>query len=70
MPQSVLDAIKLGIWDFEPDEHESAEYDPTRALPGTHEKLAILSKRVSQGLPLWHPNDRRTYDDGDDQSDF
>lgn len=65
MPRSVLDAIKLGVWDFEPDEHESTEYASTRALPGTHEKLAILSQRVSQGLPLWHPNDRRAYDDGE-----
>ncbi len=63
MPQSVLDAIKLGIWDFEPEDHETAEYDPTRALPGTDEKLAVLSERISQGLPLWHPDDRRSYDD-------
>ncbi len=65
MPQSVLDAIKLGIWDYEPEEHKSAEYDATRALPGTLEKLEVLSARVSQGLPLWHPNDRRSYDEGD-----
>ena len=63
MPQSVLDAIKLGMWDFEPEDHSSDEYDPTRAMPGTLEKLEILSDRVSRGLPLWHPEDRRTYDD-------
>ncbi len=66
MPQSVLDAIKLGIWDFEPEEHKSDQYDSTPALPGTDEKLAILSARVSQGLPLWHPDDRRSYDDARD----
>lgn len=65
MPQSVLDAIKLGIWDFEPDEHDSSDYDSTRALPGTNQKLAILSERVRLGLPLWHPDDRRTFDDGE-----
>ena len=63
MPQSVLDAIKLGIWDFEPEDHEGDQYDSTGALPGTGEKLDILSERVRQGLPLWHPDDRRTYDD-------
>ncbi len=66
VPQSVLDAIKLGMWDFEPEQHKSDDYDPTGALPGTHEKLAILSERVSRGLPLWHPDDRRTYDDHGD----
>ena len=37
--------------------------DATEALPGTEEKLAILSARVARGLPLWHPRDRRTFDD-------
>ncbi len=63
MTQSVLEAIKMGIWDFEPDEHESEEYDPTGAMPGTVEKLSVLSERIRQGLPLWHPNDRLAYDE-------
>ena len=66
MPSSVLDAIKLGIWDFEPEECESTQFDSTSALPGTNEKLAVLSARVSRGLPLWHPEDRRTFDDASD----
>ena len=65
VPQSVLDAIKLGIWDYEPENHESEEYDSTRAMPGTGEKLSVLSERVSQGLPLWHPDDRLTHDDSE-----
>jgi hypothetical protein len=32
-------------------------------MPGTFEKVIVLSDRVSRGLPLWHPLDRRTYDD-------
>lgn len=63
VPQSVLDAIKSGIWDYEPEECESNQFDSTNAMPGTSEKLEILSARVSQGLPLWHPDDRQTYDD-------
>ena len=66
MPESVLEAIKQGIWDYEPDEAEFACHDPTKALPGTQEKLAILAERVQQGLPLWHPEDRRTYDETED----
>lgn len=30
---------------------------PTPALPGTPEKLAILSERVRLGQQLWHPDD-------------
>lgn len=66
MPESVLEAIKQGIWDYEPDDAEVASLDPTEALPGTQEKLNILAARVQQGLPLWHPADRRTYDETED----
>ena len=65
MPTSVLEAIKLGIWDFEPEEVESSNYDSTGAMPGTDEKLSILAERVRRGLPLWHAGDRRSYDDSD-----
>lgn len=63
MANSVLDAIKMGIWDYEPEETEVNEYNSTGALPGTDEKLDILAKRVQSGLPLWHPSDRRNYED-------
>jgi len=62
---SVLEAIKLGIWDYEPDEPESTSYSSTKALPGTGDKLQVMAERVKQGLPLWHPEDRRTYDETD-----
>ena len=65
MPSSILDAIKLGIWDFEPTEHSSNEFEPTRSLPGSTNKLDILTERLEQGLPLWHPSDRRSYDDSE-----
>ena len=63
MPESVLDAIKLGIWDYEPERVAHEEFDSTRALPGTDQKLAVLARRLQQGLPLWHNEDRRSYDD-------
>jgi hypothetical protein len=63
VPESVLDAIKLGIWDYEPDGVEKNDFDSTRALPGTNQKLAVLAQRLQQGLPLWHDSDRRSYDD-------
>ena len=63
MPESVLDAIKQGIWDYEPDAVDKGCFESTHALPGTNQKLAILADRLEQGLPLWHEADRRTYDD-------
>ena len=63
MANSVLDAIKMGIWDYEPEDTEVKNYNATGALPGTDEKLDILAKRVQSGLPLWHPRDRRNYED-------
>jgi len=63
VPKSVLEAIKLGFWDFEPESTPQDLYDPTEALPGSHEKLDILAERVEQGLPLWHPSDRLDRED-------
>ncbi len=65
MSQSVLDAIREGQWDFEPDFSSGArkKFSSTVALPGTQEKVATLAERAQLGLPLWHPEDRKTYDD-------
>ncbi len=63
MPRSVLDAIKMGQWDFEPPDVEDGEFRWTEAMPGTREKVEILSERVRCGLPLWHPRDRFESDD-------
>ena len=65
MPNSVLEAIKQGIWDYEPEDEREVEFESTKALPGSDEKLEILARRVSEGQPLWHPQDRRTYDDSE-----
>ncbi len=57
MTRSVLDAIKLGLWDYEPPEVPCERFDPTGALPGSPEKLDVLAERLASGLPLWHPRD-------------
>ncbi|MBN2216914.1 MAG: hypothetical protein JW719_06025 [Pirellulales bacterium] len=58
MPKSVLEAIKLGFWEFEPPEIEGDYYPATGAMPGTKDKLKVMADRVRDGLPLWHPLDR------------
>ena len=63
VPHSILDAIKEGLWDFEPEQVDRRQFDSTRAMPGTDAKLDIMAERVASGLPLWHPSDRRDLDD-------
>jgi len=58
VPKSVLDAIKMGLWEFEPPEVDCDYYSATGAMPGTKDKLVIMAERVRNGLPLWHPLDR------------
>ena len=58
MPKSVLEAIKMGIWDFEPSEVAFTKFDAADAMPGTSEKLTVLAERAQRGLPLWHEKDR------------
>jgi hypothetical protein len=62
---SVLEAIRLGQWDYEPREVDQRQFDSTVAMPGSDEKLAIMAERLEHGLPLWHPRDRRSWDDDD-----
>ena len=62
MPKSVLEAIKLGLWDFEPQEADPAQYEAADAMPGTREKLLVMTERVRRGLPIWHEADREDFD--------
>jgi hypothetical protein len=65
MLRNVLDAIRDGDWFFEPDSVEPDEFQATRAIPGTKEKLDVLAERVRSGLPLWHQSDRADYEESD-----
>ena len=67
MPRSVLEAIRQGDWSFEPVTTQTVKVDATVALPGTPEKLDVLAERLRKGLPLWHPSDRLTFDDKDQE---
>jgi hypothetical protein len=63
--QNVLIAIREGMWDYEPPVLEPGDYDSTKAMPGTKEKIAALAERAEMGLPLWHDYDRVEYDEDD-----
>jgi len=61
-PRSVLEAIKLGLRDFEPPEVDDVDFDAVDAMPGTPKKLEAMAERVARGLPLWHTEDRDDMD--------
>ena len=67
MPDSVIEAIRLGIHDFEPEDGQETRFDETEAMPGTDEKVGILADRIRRGLPLWHPDDRLCYGDKEER---
>ena len=58
---NVFDAIlKYGHdEDFAPEHRD--DFRPTDAPAGSPEKIEALRRRVEQGLPLWHDEDRRDY---------
>ena len=62
MPKSVLEAIKLGLWDYEPPEIEEQRFAACDSMPGTYEKVEMLAARLRLGLPLWHSSDRSEFD--------
>ena len=58
---NVFDAIlKYGHdEDFMPSDRE--DFEPTDAPAGSEDKIAILRRRIEQGMPLWHDSDRQDY---------
>lgn len=66
MAESVLEAIRKGDWEFEPPVVHQSSYQSTTAMPGSKEKISLLAERIADGLPLWHPEDRRSYDDSEE----
>lgn len=66
MPTTVLEAIKMGFWDFEPETIETDDFEACGAMPGTEAKLLVLAERISRGLPLWHPADRQDCEDAEE----
>jgi hypothetical protein len=56
--KSVLEAVQMGQWDFEPTATPESQFQSTDAMPGTEEKVRVLALRLRAGLPLWHSADR------------
>ena len=55
MANSILEAVKMGLWDFLPHSVDYNELEASDAMPGTREKLDILAEHLRQ--------DARHFDD-------
>jgi len=55
----VTDALEpvLGAIMPETPDADDTRWQPTEAIPGSPEKVAVLAYRLAEGLPLWHPGD-------------
>jgi len=45
--------------DFVP--HEKDDFSPTDAPAGSQDKIDVLRRRVEEGMPMWHNEDRFDY---------
>jgi hypothetical protein len=66
MADSVLNAIRDGEWAFEPTPVKEDQFESTGALPGSKDKVRMLAERAKEGLPLWHSEDRQSFDDSEE----
>ncbi len=59
--RNVFEAISTFGHDEDFSPLETDEFEPTEAPAGSRAKLDVLARRVEQGLPLWHGEDRPDY---------
>jgi len=57
MANSILEAMKMGLWDFLPHTIDYNELEASDAMPGTREKLDILAEHLRHHLPIWPVDD-------------
>ena len=58
MANSILEAMKMGLWDFQPHSVDCDELEAPDNTPGTREKLDILAEHLRYQVPLWGIDDR------------
>ncbi len=57
MANSILEAVKRGLWDFQPHTVDYNELEASDAMPGTREKLDILAEHLRRDVAILHFND-------------
>jgi hypothetical protein len=56
--RNVFEAIAVFGHDFDFEPSPAPDFEPTDAMPGSLEKMAVIIDRLERGLPLHHPQDR------------
>ena len=60
---SLLEAVKMGLWYFQPHTVDYGELEASDAMPGTREKLDVLAEHLRRNMPNWRergcPEDHR-----------
>jgi hypothetical protein len=59
--RNVFDAILEFGHDEDFSPRAGHDFVPTEAPAGSAEKLEIMARRIREGMPLWHPDDRADY---------
>ena len=57
MANSILEAVKIGLWDFLPHMVDYDELEASDGMPGTREKLDILAEHLRRDVPIRHFDD-------------
>lgn len=56
-PTTIFDAIKRYGHDEDFEGIPDDRFQPTRAIPGSEEKIKVFQRRVELGHPLYHQDD-------------
>lgn len=51
MVNSFLEAVKMGLWDFQPHTVDYRELEASDAMPGAREKLDVLAEHLRRDTP-------------------
>lgn len=49
--------LRFGVHEIESDV-ANAMFEPTEAMPGSPEKIAVMARRFELGQPIFHNHDR------------
>jgi hypothetical protein len=49
---SILEAVKMGLWEFLPHTVDFSELEAPDSIPGTREKLEVLAEHLRSDVPV------------------
>jgi hypothetical protein len=58
MTNTFWEAIKIGLWDFQPHTVDVGELEPYDETPGAREKLEVLTEHLRRTAACWEHDDR------------